>query len=90
MATLLEHISGAGDPSSFRKLPERVRRRAIAELRTRSIAYRTIAAVTGISTSGVRRLHISRDLPASDETAVGSASTRLVDCPGSEPTRTVP
>lgn len=56
---LLERICGTRDSDDFCRQPESVRQRAIRELRTRGIPYRQIAAVTGMSVSGVRRMHLA-------------------------------
>lgn len=60
---LLHRACGAGSPEEYRQLDSRTQRRAIRELRTRSVAYAQIARATGLSTSSVRRLHAS-ELPA--------------------------
>lgn len=58
-ANLLRRSCGAGSPEEFGELDAGTRRRAICELRTRSVPYAQIARVTGLSTSGVRRAHIA-------------------------------
>ncbi|MGC3994887.1 MAG: transposase [Propionicimonas sp.] len=56
---LLRASCGADGPEDFAILPKPDRRRAICELRTRSISYGQLARITGMSKSNVRRLHIS-------------------------------
>lgn len=59
VAMLLLRSCGAGSRDEFRSLPVDVQRRAIRELRTRSVPYVQIAAVTGWSVKQVRRLQIA-------------------------------
>lgn len=63
---LLRRISGADGPEQFHSLSAMARRRTIGELRTRSVPYAQIAQATGMSASGVRRLHVAGDLAASE------------------------
>lgn len=56
---LLERICGASDSNDFCRQPTDARQRAIRELRTRGVPYRQIAAVTGMSISSVRRMHLA-------------------------------
>ncbi len=59
VAQLLEHACGVRSPEDFGYLSRHVQRRAIRELRTRSVSYAQIARATGMSVSGVRRVHIA-------------------------------
>lgn len=59
-AELLFQTSGAASPAEFRSLDHTTRRRAIRDLRMRSVSYAQIAAVTGLSPAMVRRIHIAR------------------------------
>lgn len=61
---LLFRICGAAGPDEFRKLSTSDRRRTVVELRTRCVAYEQIAKATGMSASGVRRLHVAGELAA--------------------------
>lgn len=63
---LLRQACGAETPEDFGCLPATTRRRAIGELRTRSISYRQIASATGMSESAVRRMHLSAVPPFED------------------------
>lgn len=56
---MLHRVCGAGSPRAFHDLPMLLRRRAVAELRTRCVPYAQIARATGMSASGVRRLHVA-------------------------------
>jgi REP element-mobilizing transposase RayT len=58
-ADLLRRACAAASPDEFAQLDPSIRRRAVCELRTRSVSYEQLARVTGMSTSSVRRLHIS-------------------------------
>lgn len=58
-AELLQQACGAGSPEEFLRLDAAVQRRAIRELRTRSVAYAQIAAVTGLSVTGAKRMHLA-------------------------------
>lgn len=62
VAELLQQACGPGAQDDFRSLPTSLRRRAIGELRTRGVRYAQIARATGMSTSGVLRLHVGREL----------------------------
>lgn len=55
---LIRHCCGAQSPLDFGRLDEATQRRAIRELRTRSVSYESIATATGLSPSTVRRMHI--------------------------------
>jgi len=59
---LLRRASGADNPEAYGRLDAKTQQRAIRELRTRSVSYAQIANATGLSSSRVRRLHVS-DLP---------------------------
>ncbi len=59
VAMLLRRSCGAGDRDEFGSLAVDVQRRAIRELRTRSVPYAQIAAVTGWSVKQVRRLQVA-------------------------------
>ena len=61
VTALLRKVSGATGPDDFLDLPRSMRRRAIAELRTRSVTYAQIALATGMSPSSVRRVHVGGD-----------------------------
>ena len=68
---LLVRVCGATEPGDFLDLPRSVRRRTIAELRTRSVSYAQIALATGMSASSVRRVHVvgdTRPVGARDQT----------------------
>ena len=56
---LMRRACGAGSPGEYRKLDEATRRRAIRELRTRSVAFAQIAKLTGLSTTSAKRLHVA-------------------------------
>jgi putative transposase len=56
---LLLRVSKLSDASEFNTLTTIQRRQVVSELRTRGVAYRQIARVTGMSNSGVRWLHQS-------------------------------
>ncbi len=58
-AQLLRRASGASSPAEFGELDVTTQRRAIAELRTRSVPYARIAKATGMSISRVRRMHLA-------------------------------
>lgn len=58
-AELLHRACGARSPEEFETLDVLTQRRAIRELRTRSVSYAQIATLTGKSPSSVRRTHIS-------------------------------
>lgn len=59
VAELVRSSCGAENAAGFARLPAEIQRRTIRELRTRSVSYEQIAAVTGLSASSVRRLHLS-------------------------------
>lgn len=59
VALLLEHACGARCAEDFGYLSRHVQRRAIRELRTRSVSYALIARATGMTASGVRRMHVA-------------------------------
>ncbi len=61
-AELLQRACGATSPAEYLELDAPTQRRAIRELRTRSVAYAEIAKVTGLSTTRVKRLHVT-ELP---------------------------
>ena len=56
---LVKRACGAALPSDFTDLAESTKLQVIRELGMRSVSYAQIAKATGISTSGVRRAHIS-------------------------------
>lgn len=58
-AELLRRACAAACPDEFAQLDPTVRRRVVCELRTRSVSYEQLGRITGMSTSSVRRLHIS-------------------------------
>ena len=58
-AELLQRICGAPGRGQFARLGPASQQRVVAELRTRSLPYAQIAAITGLSTSTVRRIHIA-------------------------------
>jgi REP element-mobilizing transposase RayT len=58
-AVLLRRSCGATGPGDFGALDPQAQRRAIRELRTRSVSYAQIARITGWSESRVRRTHIA-------------------------------
>ncbi|MFT3969894.1 MAG: transposase [Micropruina sp.] len=65
---LLGQACGAASPQEFLALSTATRRTIIKALRTRSVPYAQIASATGMSTSGVRRLHLAGELaPAAYE-----------------------
>lgn len=68
VAELLRRASGADNPEDFGRLNPETQRRAVRDLRTRSVSYAQIANATGLNSSRVRRLHAS-DLPAPAYTA---------------------
>lgn len=59
VAELVRSSCGAENAAGFGRLPADIQRCTIRELRTRSVSYEQIAAVTGLSASSVRRLHLS-------------------------------
>ncbi len=59
-AALLEQACGADGPEQFLKLAEGVQREAIRELRARSISFNQLAAVTGLSSTTLKRRHATR------------------------------
>lgn len=59
VASLLREASGARSPTEFGSLDQETRRRAVHELRTRSISYAQISRVTGLSITGVRRVQVA-------------------------------
>jgi len=61
VAQLLEHACGARSAEDFGYLSRSIQRRAIRELRTRSVSYAQIARATGLSDSRVRRVHIAAE-----------------------------
>lgn len=61
---LLESTLGVRTPSDFLRLPLSLQRRAIGDLRTRSVSYAEIASATGMTASAVRRLHVSSPVVA--------------------------
>lgn len=75
VAELLRRSCGARGPEEFGRLDASTRRRAICELRTRSVPYAQISRVTGLSTSGVRRAHIA-GFPSVDGLATDSADAQ--------------
>lgn len=56
---LLLRASRLSDVSEFNALSTTQRRQIVCELRTRGVAYRQIARLTGMSNAGVRWLHLS-------------------------------
>lgn len=56
--TLMAQSFGRDAMPDFRRLDESTQQRVVRELRMRSIPYSQIAAVTGLSDSTIRRLHI--------------------------------
>ena len=60
VAVLLHQTCGASGPRDFAALDTPVQRRAIAELRTRSVSYRQLEKVTGVSRSALQRIHAAR------------------------------
>ena len=62
---MLAHACGARSAEDFRYLSPQAQRRAICELRTRSVSYAQIARATGLSNSRVRRVHIAGNWTAS-------------------------
>lgn len=63
VAELLQRSSGTASPSGFRALPLPTRRRVIRELRMRGVRYAQIASATGMSKSGVLKLHATDGPP---------------------------
>ncbi len=61
---MLAHACGARSAEDFRYLSLHAQRRAICELRTRSVSYAQIARATGLSNSRVRRVHIAGEWTA--------------------------
>lgn len=59
VSDLVVAASGARTAAEFRNLDPATQRRVIAELRTRQITYRAIAAATGLPLTRVHRLHLS-------------------------------
>ncbi len=60
---LLQRSCGAVGPNGFRELPLPTRRRVIRELRMRGVRYAQIASATGMSKSGVLKLHATDGPP---------------------------
>jgi REP element-mobilizing transposase RayT len=58
-AAMLQLCSGASCPGDFLQLDRSAQRRAVRELRTRSVSYLQIAKVTGWSATTVRRAQVS-------------------------------
>jgi len=56
VARLLEEACGARSPEDFRLLDAATSRRAIHELRTRSVPYSQLARLTGVSSTALKRL----------------------------------
>lgn len=71
---LLRRVCGAGSTEEYGELDVVAQQRAIRELRTRSVAYAQIANVTGLSTTGVKRLQLAA-LPAALPEVAMLAST---------------
>jgi putative transposase len=69
VAELLRRACGVTTPEGYRKLDVSTQRRAIRELRTRSVAYAQIAKVTGLSSTSVKRLHIAESMAAVPKSA---------------------
>ncbi len=63
VADLLHTACGTESPSGFAELDAQERTRAVRELRMRSVPYAQIAALTGLSTSSVRRMHVAAVQP---------------------------
>lgn len=63
VAGLLRRSCGTASANDFRELPLPARRRAIRELRTRGVRYAQIASATGMSKSGVLKLHAAEGPP---------------------------
>jgi len=61
---MLAHACGARSAEDFSYLSLHAQRRAICELRTRSVSYAQIARATGLSNSRVRRVHIAGEWTA--------------------------
>ncbi|MFT3834041.1 MAG: transposase [Micropruina sp.] len=61
---LLQRSCGTANPDGFRHLPLPTRRRVIRELRMRGVRYAQIASATGMSKSGVLKLHATEGPPA--------------------------
>lgn len=59
VARMLTACCGARSAVEFTALDVSSKRRAVSQLRTRSVAYRLIAEVTGLSRTGVRRLQLA-------------------------------
>lgn len=64
VAQLLEHACGVRCAEDFLYLSRYAQRRAIRELRTRSVSYALIARATGLSVSCVRRVHVAGEWTA--------------------------
>lgn len=60
---LLQRSCGTANPDGFRQLPLPTRRRVIRELRMRGVRYAQIASATGMSKSGVLKLHATEGPP---------------------------
>ncbi|MFT4227891.1 transposase [Micropruina sp.] len=63
VAELLQRSCGTASPTGFRALPLPTRRRVIRELRMRGVRYAQIASATGMSKSGVLKLHATDGPP---------------------------
>lgn len=59
VSELVRRACGTADPGSFADLATETRLDVIHDLRTRSVSYAQIARATGMSTSSVRRAHVS-------------------------------
>lgn len=57
VARLLEAVSGVRTTAEFGELVAASKKRAISDLRTRSVSYAAIAVATGLSRASVQRLH---------------------------------
>ena len=68
-ADLLRRMCGATSPEDFRRLATATQRRAIGELRTRSVPYAQIAIITGLSTTSVKRAQVGVQLAATPRVA---------------------
>ena len=60
---LIQRSCGTVSPNGFRELPLPTRRRVIRELRMRGVRYAQIASATGMSKSGVLKLHATDGPP---------------------------
>jgi REP element-mobilizing transposase RayT len=63
---LLEQACGADRPERFVALDGQTQRRAVRDLRVRSVSFAQLARVTGLSPSTLKRLHVGRAGPGEE------------------------